>query len=78
MPRNDNQEKNCTDYNQRITFEDFCRDNPSISLKRAHEFWKDSFFLIYCSDCYFNHPERPYKVKNGYFNYYRRTHRNFK
>lgn len=70
MSINNEQEKKCAECNQLITFEDFCRINPSVSLKRAQDFWNDSFFSIFCSECYFNLPERPFKVKRGHFNYH--------
>lgn len=69
MPLHEIKEKNCAECNHPLTFEDFCRINPSMLLKRAQEFWQDSLFLIYCPECYFSLPERPFKVKRGYFNY---------
>ena len=75
MSLNSNQEKKCADCNRLITFKDFCSVNPSISYQRAEKFWEDSLFLIYCPECYFNRPERPFKLKRGYFNYYSRIKR---
>lgn len=61
--------KNCAVCNQQLTFEEFCQINPSISYKKANEYWNDPMILIYCPDCYFNLPERPFKRRRGYFNY---------
>ncbi|NVM37287.1 MAG: hypothetical protein HWN81_16945 [Candidatus Lokiarchaeota archaeon] len=69
------QEKKCGVCNQIISFEDYCRDNPSISSQRAQDFWEDSLFLIFCPDCFFNLSERPFKQKRGYLNYYSRIKR---
>ncbi|MFX0037553.1 MAG: hypothetical protein ACFE9I_18175 [Candidatus Hermodarchaeota archaeon] len=70
MSVNNEQEKKCAECNSLITFEEFCRINPSMSLDRAQEFWNDSLFSIFCPGCYFNLVERPFKVKRSYFNYY--------
>ncbi|GAH13871.1 unnamed protein product [marine sediment metagenome] len=40
-------DKNCADCNQSLTFEEFCQINPSISQKKAIEFWTDPMILIY-------------------------------
>lgn len=69
-------EKKCANCNRVITFDDFHRNNPTLSLSKAYYFWNDSLFLIYCSDCYFNLPEKPFKLKTGYFNHYYRIQRN--
>lgn len=78
MLLNYNEEKKCAGCNRVITFDDFRRINPSISLKRALFFWNDSMFLIYCSECYFKVPEKPFKLKKGYFIYHHRMWRNSK
>ena len=69
MPINNELEKKCADCAQLVTFKDFCKANPSMPLERAQFFWNDSFFSIYCSKCYYNLPERPFKVKRRYINY---------
>lgn len=66
---NNKLEKKCVECDQLITFKDFCRVNPSMPLERALFFWNDSFFSIYCSKCYYNLPERPYRRKRGNINY---------
>ena len=78
MILNHNKEKKCANCNRVITFGDFRRINPSIPLIKAESFWHDSMFLIYCSECYFNLPEKPFKLKTGYFNHYHRIQRNSK
>jgi len=62
-------EKKCDDCNKSLTFEDFWQINPSFTEKQAQEFWNDPMVLIYCPDCYFNRPEKPFKIKRGYYNY---------
>lgn len=59
-------EKKCGECNQSLTFEDFCRINPSLILKKAHDYWNDSMILIYCPDCYYKLPEKPFKRRRRY------------
>jgi len=66
------QDKPCGDCGKLISFSDFLRDNPSISELRAKILWNDSMISIFCPDCYFNRPEKPFKLKKAYFNYYGR------
>ncbi len=65
----DSIDKTCEDCGKIISFSDFLRDNPSISKLRAKNLWKDSMISIFCPECYFNLPERPFKVKRAYFRY---------
>ena len=67
--------KKCTDCGKSISFLQFLRDNPSFSPYRANELWNDSMISIFCPDCYFNRPERPFKTKRGYFTYTIRSKR---
>ncbi|MFX1567423.1 MAG: hypothetical protein ACFFCV_03545 [Promethearchaeota archaeon] len=69
MSDSNRREKKCALCNQLITFRDFCKVNPSMPLEQAQFFWNDSYFSIYCSKCYYNLPERPYRVKRRYINY---------
>ncbi|MFX1286821.1 MAG: hypothetical protein ACFFB5_24495 [Promethearchaeota archaeon] len=62
-------EKKCDDCKKSLTFEEFWQINPSLTEKQAQEFWNDPMILIYCPDCYFNRPEKPFKIKRGYYNY---------
>lgn len=64
-----NSKRKCADCNHSLTFNEFCRINPSISLKRAVEFWNDSMYLLFCPECYFNRPERPFRIKRRYYKY---------
>ena len=66
------QEKKCADCNQTLTYEEFCQINPSLSREKAQEYWNDSTILIFCPDCYFKLPEKPFKSKRGYYNYFSR------
>ncbi|UCC18417.1 MAG: hypothetical protein JSV62_09900 [Promethearchaeota archaeon] len=72
MIREDSQIKRCTDCGKSITFSEFCLYNSSISKERAKDLWNDSMIVIYCPECYFNIPEKPFKQKRGYFNYHLR------
>ncbi|MFX1417462.1 MAG: hypothetical protein ACFE9N_00935 [Promethearchaeota archaeon] len=66
------QNKKCADCGKFITFSEFCTINPSFSEERAKSLWNDSIISIYCPECYFNRPEKPFKQKRGYFNYHLR------
>jgi hypothetical protein len=68
-------EKRCDDCKKSLTFEEFRRINPSITEQQAQEFWNDPMILIYCPDCYFKRPEKPFKAKRGYYNYSSRFRR---
>jgi len=70
MTREVPQNKICVDCGKLISYSEFLRDNPSISELRAKDLWNDSMITVFCPDCYFNRPEKPFKVKRGYFNYY--------
>ncbi|MFW9882636.1 MAG: hypothetical protein ACFFG0_56965 [Candidatus Thorarchaeota archaeon] len=65
VPKN----KKCADCGKSITFSEFCINNPSFSEEIARDLWNDSMISIYCPECYFNRPEKPFKQKRGYFNY---------
>jgi hypothetical protein len=71
MIREDSKNKKCADCGRSISFLEFLRDNPSFSKSRAKQLWKDSIISIFCPDCYFNRPEKPFKTKRGYFKYYK-------
>lgn len=72
MIREDSQDRKCADCGNTISFLEFLRDNPSISIVRAKDLWNDSLISIFCPDCYFNRPEKPFKIKRGYFKYHLR------
>ncbi|MFW9972348.1 MAG: hypothetical protein ACFFDF_19335 [Candidatus Odinarchaeota archaeon] len=69
MTKNDFKDNNCIDCGKTISFSEFLNDNPSISEERAKGLWKDSMISIFCPNCYFNRPEKPFKVKRSHFNY---------
>jgi hypothetical protein len=66
----DSQNKPCKVCRKLISFSEFVRDNPSFSELRAKEIWNDSMVAIFCPNCYFNLPERPFRAKRRPFNYY--------
>ena len=72
MIRENSQYKKCADCGKLISFSEFKRDNPSFKMERAKELWNDFMISIFCPECYFNRPEKPFKTKRGHFNYYRR------
>ena len=55
--------KNCIDCGKLITFKRFRNLNPSLSEVSASELWKNPLISVYCQDCFFNRPERPYKKR---------------
>lgn len=59
--------KECGDCGKGIPFQIFLRDNPTISLKRAHNLWKDPLIIPYCPECFLNLPERPYRRRRRYY-----------
>jgi hypothetical protein len=65
----DSKDKKCADCGKSISFLDLLRDNPSLSKCRAIDLWNDSMISIFCPDCYFNRPEKPFKTRRGYFEY---------
>jgi len=65
----DSQNKKCADCGKFIVFSEFCRDNPSFSKQRAKDLWDDPMINIYCPECFFNRPEKPFKKKRGYHYY---------
>lgn len=70
MIKEDSKNKACMVCKKLISFSEFIRDNPSISELRAIDLWNDSMIAIFCPDCYFNLPERPFKAKRRRFNYH--------
>jgi hypothetical protein len=64
------EDKTCMACKKTISFPEFVRDNPSLSELRAKDFWNDSMIAIFCPDCYFNLPERPFRAKRRRFNYH--------
>ena len=59
----------CEDCKKPLKFEEFCRDNPSMSKENVIEFWSNGIFSIHCPKCFFNRPERPFKLKRGYHSF---------
>ncbi len=64
------EDKSCMVCGRLISFSEFVRDNPSISELRARNLWNDSMIAIFCPDCYFNLPERPFRAKRRGFSYH--------
>ncbi len=61
--------KNCVDCGKLIDFEKFCKLNLSLDKKTALDLWENPLISIYCPDCFFHRPERPFKVKRRNFGY---------
>jgi hypothetical protein len=55
----------CSECRIVISFDDFCRDNPSLSESTAKKFYSNDLFAIYCPDCFYHLPERPFKIRMG-------------
>lgn len=62
-----NSDKNCIDCGKSISFEAFCRENPSITLHNAKELWENPLISVYCYNCFFKRPEKPYKQRRRYY-----------
>jgi hypothetical protein len=64
------EDKTCMMCKKTISFSEFLRDNPSFSALRAKDLWNDSMIAVFCPECYFNLPERPFRAKRRCFNYH--------
>ena len=62
--------KTCSDCGIEISFENFCQMNPSIKRTRAKYLYQHPLISIYCSNCYFERPEKPFKKRRRDLNYY--------
>jgi len=58
--------RQCVNCHKPMNFKEFCRDNPSLSKKRANEFWNNQIFSLHCPNCFFTHSEKLFKIKRGY------------
>ena len=56
-------DKRCGDCGMLMSFQEFFRDNPSLTRNRAIDLWNDPLIQPYCLKCFLNAPEKPYKVK---------------
>jgi len=63
--------KYCVDCNKTIDFSEFCIINATLSTEKAKDLWNNALISIYCPKCYFNRPEKPFKHRKRYLNYYR-------
>ncbi|MHA2185432.1 MAG: hypothetical protein ACXAAI_10570 [Promethearchaeota archaeon] len=59
--------RRCGDCKKFIPFRIFLRDNPTISVQRAQDFWDDPYILLLCPECFLKSPEKPYKRRRRYF-----------
>ncbi len=65
------QDRNCIDCEESISFDEFKKNHPQYSTKRAILVWNDKLLSIFCPACFLNAPERPYKKnKYSYFQSY--------
>ena len=55
--------KNCCDCGLSIPFSQFRENHPSLSKFHAKKLYEDPLMAIYCPNCYFQRPEKPYKKK---------------
>ncbi|TFG30175.1 MAG: hypothetical protein EU532_01685 [Promethearchaeota archaeon] len=67
---NNSKDKKCCDCGKEITFQEFCRDNPWLQRREAYELWENPHIATYCLNCFFNRPEKPFRVKKRVKNYY--------
>ncbi len=62
--------RKCGDCGKELTFEEFLRDNPSINEERGRDLFESPIITVYCTGCFLNRPEKPYKTNRRY--YYRK------
>jgi hypothetical protein len=55
--------KKCFDCGKVLTFQEFCRSHPSLTVNKALVLWEDPILSVYCPNCFFNRPEKSFKVK---------------
>ncbi len=61
--------QNCCDCGKEITFFNFRRNSPSLSIEKVKEIWKTTYISKYCSECFFKRPEKPFKSNKRYYGY---------
>lgn len=71
--KENNTVKKCFDCGKILTFQEFCRNNPSLTIKKALDLWEDPVLSLYCPNCFFNRPEKPFKIKRRDFKAVLRT-----
>ena len=55
--------KKCCDCGLSIPFAHFKAINPSLSLLDAKDLYENPLIDVYCPNCFFQRPEKPYKKK---------------
>ena len=61
--------KSCCDCGLFIPFAHFKAINPSLSSQGAKGLYENPLIEIYCPNCYFQRPEKPYKKKRRSYHY---------
>jgi len=62
--------KVCTVCGKKLNFEDFLQINPSLRVINAKYLYESPLIIVYCSDCYFERPEKLFKQRRRDLNYY--------
>lgn len=60
----------CIDCGKTINFKEFCQNHPLLKNESAKELFNNPIISIYCPSCYFERPEKPFKIRRRTFNYY--------
>ena len=61
--------KHCCDCNLPIPFAHFMAMHPFLSKLDAKELYENPLIGVYCPNCYFQRPEKPYKKRRRYTYY---------
>ncbi|MFW9951134.1 MAG: hypothetical protein ACFFKA_13530 [Candidatus Thorarchaeota archaeon] len=62
--------KSCIDCGKPLQFKEFCENHPLLKTEYAKELYFNPIINIYCPNCYFERPEKPFKVRRRSFIYY--------
>jgi hypothetical protein len=74
MESNNDYLKCCVDCRKPINFKEFCQNNPALKSENAKALYYNPIISIYCSNCYFERPEKPFKLKRRDLSYYKKNY----
>ena len=63
--------KFCVDCGKKISFQEFCEINSSLTEEQAEGLYYNPIINIYCPNCYFKRPEKPFKTKRRRLDYFK-------
>jgi uncharacterized protein YlaI len=59
--------KKCYDCGLRINFNHFKAMHPALSIEDAKELFNNPLVVVYCPNCFFHRPERPYRKRGSFY-----------